>query len=125
VESGHVVDFKGKPLAINVPENSTLRIVTVGAEMDEGVSDGMYTKNGSSVDREGDKTGDGVLPDISGILDTEAPLPEYRDKVEDSIQFLTTYDRNDAIGMIAREFDARNNFGIGDHHDCSESTGEE
>ena len=65
-----------------------------------------------------------MLFDISGILDIEAPLPEYKDKVEDSVQLLRTYDRNDAIGIIAREFDVRNSFGIGDHYDCSESTGE-
>ena len=124
VESGQAINFKGKSLALEVPENSTLRIITVGAELDEGVIDGNYKNNGSSVDVGGHEAADGVLPDISGILDTEAPLPEYKDKAEDSIQFLTTYDRNDAIGMIATEYDASNNFGICDHFDCSESTGE-
>jgi hypothetical protein len=124
VESGQAIDFKGKSLAIDLPENSTLRIATVGAELDEGSTDGMRKNNQTGMDRRGDDSGEGVLPDISGILDTEIPLPEYRDKVENSVQFLTTYDRNDAIGIITREFDARNNFGIGDHYDCSESTGE-
>lgn len=50
--------------------------------------------------------------------DIEAPLPEYKDKIEDSVRFLTTYDRNDAIGIIVREFDASNSFGIGHHYDC-------
>jgi hypothetical protein len=124
VESGQAIDFKGKSLAIDLPENSTLRIATGGAELDEGATDGMRKNNQTGMDRRGDDSGEGVLPDISGILDTQTPLPEYRDKVESSVQFLTTYDRNDAIGIITREFDARNNFGIGDHYDCSESTGE-
>jgi hypothetical protein len=123
-ESGQVINFKDKSIALEVPENSTLRIVTVGAELDEGVIDSKYKFNGSSIDVAGQAASDGVLPDISGILDTEAPLPEYRDKVEDSIQFLTIYDRNDAVGIIASEYDTRNNFGVGDHLQCSESTGE-
>lgn len=123
-ESGQAINFKGKSIALEVPENSTLRIVTVGAELDEGVIDREYKSNESSVDVAGQAASNGVLPDISGILDTEAPLPEYRDKVEDSIQFLTTYDRNDAVGIIATEYDTRNNFGVGDHLQCSESTGE-
>jgi hypothetical protein len=124
VERGQVINFHDKSLAIDVPNNSTLRIMTVGAELDEGAIDGKYKNNGSVMELRGVETNDGVLPDISGILDTEAPLPEYKDKAEDSIQFLTTYDRNDAIGMIAKEYDARSNFGIGDHIECSESTGE-
>jgi hypothetical protein len=123
-ESGQAINFKGKSITLEVPENSTLRIVTVGAELDEGVIDSKYKVNGPSVDVAGQTASDGVLPDISGILNTEAPLPEYRDKVEDSIQFLTTYDRNDAVGIIASEYDTRNNFGVGDHLQCSESTGE-
>ena len=123
-ESSQAINFKGKSIALEVPENSTLRIVTVGAELDEGVIDSKYKVNGSSVDVAGQGASDGVLPDISGILDSEVPLPEYRDKVEDSIQFLTTYDRNDAVGIIATEYDTRNNFGVGDHLQCSESTGE-
>ena len=125
VNSGQAIDFKGKSLAIDLPENSTLRIATVGAELDEGgATDDMRKNNQTGMDGRGVDSGEGVLPDISGILDTQTPLPEYRDKVENSVQFLTTYDRNDAIGIITREFDARNNFGIGDHYDCSESTGE-
>ena len=124
VESGQVIDFNDKSVTIDVPENGSLRIATVGAEMDDGDIGGRNKNNHSTVYGGGDGTSEAVLLDISGILDIEAPLPEYKDKVEDSVQFLTTYDRNDAIGIIAREFDARNNFGIGDHYDCSESTGE-
>jgi hypothetical protein len=124
VESGQVIDFNDKSVTIDVPENGSLRIATVGAEMDDGDIGGRNKNNQSTVYGGGDGTSETVLLDISGILDIEAPLPEYKDKVEDSVQFLTAYDRNDAIGIIAREFDARNSFGIGDHYDCSESTGE-
>ena len=124
VESGQVIDFNDKSVTIDVPENGSLRIATVGAEMDDGDISGRNKNNHSSVSGGGDGTSEAVLFDISGILDIEAPLPEYKDKVEDSVQLLTTYDRNDAIGIIAREFDVRNSFGIGDHYDCSESTGE-
>jgi hypothetical protein len=124
VEGGQVIDFNDKSITVDVPENGSLRIATVGAEMDEGDINGRNKNNHSSVSGGEDVTSEAVLPDISGLLDIEAPLPEYKDKVEDSVQFLTTYDRNDAIGIIAREFDARNIFGIGDHYDCSESTGE-
>lgn len=122
VESGKQIDFNDKSIIINVPENSTLRIVSVGVELDEGVIDNEYKNNMSSSLTERDNTG--ILPDISGVLDTNSPLPEYRNKVEDSVQFLTTYDRNDAVGIIVVEYDARSNFGIGDHSVCSESTGE-
>ena len=54
--------------------------------MRELLTAGIKT-SGSSVDVAGHESGDGVLPDISGILDTQTPLPEYKDKVEDSIQF--------------------------------------
>lgn len=124
VEGGQVIDFNSKSITIDVPENGSLRIVTVEAEIDEGDIDGLNKNAQSSAYGGGDVTSEGVLPDISGILDVTAPLPEYRDKVEDSIQLLTTYDRNDAIGIIAREFDVWNNFGVGHHYDCSESTGE-
>ena len=124
VESGQVIDFNDKSVTIEVPENGSLRIATVGAEMDDGDIGGRNKNNQSTVYGGGDGTSEAVLFDISGILDIEAPLPEYKDKFEDSVQLLTTYDRNDAIGIIAREFDVRNSFGIGDHYDCSESTGE-
>ncbi|HZD35642.1 MAG TPA: hypothetical protein VE130_10590 [Nitrososphaeraceae archaeon] len=122
VESGERIDFKDKSIVIDVLENSTLRIVSVGVELDDGVIDGEYKNNMSGAYTEGDNTG--ILPDITGILDTESPLPEYRNKLEDSVQFLTIYDRNDAIGIIVAEYNARSNFGIGDHSVCSESTGE-
>ena len=111
VESGQVIDFNDKSVTIDVPENGSLRIATVGAEM--GDFGGRNKNNQSTVYGGGDGTSEAVLLDISGILDIEAPLPEYKDKIEDSVQFLTTYDRNDAIGIIVREFDASNSFGIG------------
>lgn len=124
VERGQEIDFRGKSIVTDVLENGSLRIVTVGIELDDGVIDSTYKNDGSSPSAVGDKTGDGLLPDISGILDTESPLPEYKNEVEDSVRFLTTYDRNDAVGIIVMEYDARSNFGIGDHSVCSESSGE-
>jgi hypothetical protein len=94
VEGGQVIDFNDKSITLDVPENGSLRIATVGAEMDQGDIDARNKNNHSSVSGGGDDTSEAVLPDISGILDIEAPLPEYKDKVEDSVQFLTTYDRN-------------------------------
>ena len=47
VERGQIINFNGKSLAIDVPNNGTLRIVTVGAELDEGAIDGKYKNNGS------------------------------------------------------------------------------
>jgi hypothetical protein len=94
VEGGQVIDFNDKSITVDVPENGSLRIATVGAEMDQGDIDARNKNNHSSVSGGGDDTSEAVLPDISGILDIEAPLPEYKDKVEDSVQFLTTYDRN-------------------------------
>lgn len=120
VERGQEIDFRGKSIVTDVPENGSLRIVTVGIELDDGVIDSTYKNDGAV----GDTTSDGLLPDISGILDTESPLPEYKNEVEDSVRFLTTYDRNDAVGIIVMEYDARSNFGIGDHSVCSESSGE-
>lgn len=122
VESGQVIEFTDQTVAIDIPNNSSLRILTLGFEIDDKnaylkdvIQSGLNASNSVMA---------GQLPDLSGILDINAPLQEYRERAEDAVQSLTTYDRNDAIGVIAREFDSRNNFGIGNHFDCSESSGE-
>src|ERR671916_195560 len=35
-----------------------------------------------------------------------------------------TFSRNDVIGIVAKEYNAKNNFGIGRHDECSQSVGE-
>jgi hypothetical protein len=111
VESGQTVVFpKGdKSMNIQIMDNQTLRIVTLGIEYDSKTD---QLKN--------------YLPNISSILDTDnVPLSEDKDKSRFAIEPLTAFDRNDAIGIIAKEFTAKDNFGIGLNHDyCSESSGE-
>ena len=111
VESGLTVVFpKGEKFTnIQIMDNQTLRIVTLGIEYDSKTD---QIKN--------------YLPDISSILDNDnVPLSEDKDKSRFGIEPFTAFDRNDAIGIIAKEFTAKDDFGIGLNHDyCSESSGE-
>ena len=105
VSTGETIIFREKNINVTVPENGTLRIVTVGAEFDIDLDD--------------------TLPNISGILDKDLPFLDYSDKAKDSIESIINFDRNDAIGIIAKEYSAENNFGIGSYDECSESIDEE
>ena len=89
--------------------NENLRIITLGIEYDSKTD---QLKN--------------YLPDISTILDNEdVPLSEDKDKSRFAVEPFTAFDKNDAIGIIAKEFTAKDNFGKGLKHDyCSESSGE-
>lgn len=104
VSTGETVIFREKNINVTIPENGTLRIVTVGAEFDIDLDD--------------------TLPNISGILDNDLPFLDYSDKAKDSIESIINFDRNDAIGIIAKEYSAENNFGIGSYDECSESIDE-
>lgn len=104
VSTGETIIFREKNINVTVPENGTLRIVTVGAEFDIDLDD--------------------TLPNISGILDKDLPFLDYSDKAKDSIESIINFDRNDAIGIIAKEYSAENNFGIGNYDECSESIDE-
>ena len=85
LESGKTVLFsKGeKFLNIQIMKNDTLRLVTLGIEYDSRTD---QLKN--------------YLPDISSILDNEVPLSEDKDRSRFSVEPLTAFDRNDAIGII-------------------------
>lgn len=102
VETGQTIMLKNKSISLPVSENDTLRIMTVGVEYDEN------TMND--------------LPNISGILDNGLSLTEYKSKSENSIAPFIAMDRNDAVGIVIMEFSADNDFGIGNHDDCSESS---
>ena len=105
VSTGETITFREKNINVTIPENGTLRIVTVGAEFDIDLDD--------------------TLPNISGILDKDLPFLDYSDKAKDSIESIINFDRNDAIGIIAKEYSAENNFGIASYDECSESIDEE
>lgn len=110
VESGQNVEFpKGeKFIDLQIPSNENLRIVTLGIEFD------------SKTDQL-----ENYLPDISTILDNGVPLSEDKDKSRFAVEPLTSFDKNDAIGIIAKEFTFKDNFGKDFKHDyCSESSGE-
>ena len=64
------------------------------------------------------------MPNITGILDKDLPISGYSDEVRNSIEHIIAFDRNDAIGTVAKEYGAKNNFGIGQHDECSQSVGE-
>lgn len=104
VNTGQTVQFREKDVSVTIPANGTLRIVTVGVEFDIDSQDN--------------------LPNIAGILDNALPLSDYSDEAENSIEHLIVFDRNDAIGIVAKEYSAENNFGIGQHDECSQSVGE-
>jgi hypothetical protein len=104
VNTGQTVTFRDISANVTILANETLRIVTVGVEFDIDSQDN--------------------LPNITGILDRDLPLSDYSDEVKNSIEHLITFDRNDAIGIVAKEYNAENNFGIGQHDECSQSVGE-
>ncbi|MGD1836199.1 MAG: hypothetical protein ACPKPY_13060 [Nitrososphaeraceae archaeon] len=108
VESGQVISFDNKKeIKLNLTSNQTLKIMAIGVEFDN-ISD--YKIN--------------ELPNFSGIIKKDSKLSEYRNKMVDGIQYLISLDRNDAIGVLAKEFTVENNFGRGSHNDCSEQNGE-
>lgn len=110
VESGQTVVFPKEEKSVNVQvtENENLRIITLGIEYDS-ITDQL--KN--------------YLPDISNILDDKVPLSEDKDKSRFGVEPLTAFDKNDAIGIIAKEFTVKDNFGKNlKHNYCSESSGE-
>lgn len=110
VESGQTVVFpKGeKSVNVQVSDNENLRIITLGIEYDSKTD---QLQN--------------YLPDISNILDDRVPLSEDKDKSRFGVEPLTAFDKNDAIGIIAKEFTVKDNFGKNFKHDyCSESSGE-
>ncbi len=104
VNTGQTVTFSGKDANVTIPTNGTLRIVTVGVEFDIDHQDN--------------------LPNIAGILDKDLPISDYSDEAESSTNHLIVFDRNDAIGIVAKEYSAKVNFGIGQHDECSQSVGE-
>jgi hypothetical protein len=104
VNAGQTVSFSDKDINVTVPANGTLRIITVGVEFDIDIQES--------------------LPNITGVLDEDLPISDYMDEAENSIEHLVTFDRNDAIGIVAKEYNAQNNFGIGQHDECSQSVGE-
>ncbi|HYO05917.1 MAG TPA: hypothetical protein VER14_02910 [Phototrophicaceae bacterium] len=104
VNTGQTVTFSGKDANVTIPSNGTLRIVTVGVEFDIDHQDN--------------------LPNISGILDKDLPISDYSDEAESSTNHLIVFDRNDAIGIVSKEYSAEVNFGIGQHDECSQSVGE-
>jgi hypothetical protein len=110
VESGQKIVFpKGeKFINLQIKSNENLRIITLGIEYDSKTD---QLKN--------------YLPDISTIVDNGEPLSEDKDKSRFAVEPLTAFDKNDAIGIIAKEFTVKDNFGKDFKHDyCSESSGE-
>jgi hypothetical protein len=102
--TGEIVTFTEKDVNVTIPANETLRIVTVGVEFDIDYEDN--------------------LPNITGILDKDLPLSDYSEEAESSTEHLIVFDRNDAIGIVAKEYSIKNNFGIGQHDECSQYVGE-
>jgi len=110
VESGQTVVFPEGEKSVNlqVSDNENLRIITLGIEYDSKTD---QLKN--------------YLPDISNILDDKVPLSEDKDKSRFAVEPLIAFDKNDAIGIIAKEFTVKDDFGKNSKHDyCSESSGE-
>lgn len=122
------VGFRNKGITLNIPANESIRIVTAGFEQDSPQNI--------------------VLPDISNELKQAIPtvqVSEYYDlKGEyagigggggrnisynvsgsevavayDIASKIMPYNTDDAIGIVSKEYSLEDNFGIGQHHDCS------
>ena len=101
VNNGDIINFTNKSTFITVPANGTLRIIIAGVEFDDN-----RIKN---------------LTDFSGLLiNDELSFTEYVDEAANGIISLVGFDMNDLLGTIAKEYLADNNFGIGQHDDCSQ-----
>src|SRR5919112_957019 len=63
VSTGETIFFREKNINVTIPENGTLRIVTVGAEFDIDLDD--------------------TLPNISGILDKDLPFLDCSESIDE------------------------------------------
>ncbi len=100
VDNGETINFtENNSVVVGIPQNGSLRLVTVGFESDLGFES---------------------LPNISAQLDNDIPYPLYVIRAQDLVQSFTLYDANDPNGFVTKQFTAAENFGIGNHRDCSE-----
>ncbi len=99
IDNGQTVSFSNNNTAVvSIPQNGSLRIITVGFENDRGSES---------------------LPDISSQLGKDIRYEIYVFRAQDIIESLTVFDANDPNGFVSRQFTALDDFGIGDHRDCS------
>lgn len=102
VDDGDLIHLNSNnTVVVNVPdnENGVLRIATLGFEDDVGYEDLQ------------------IFPEL---MDTYTSLPEYTDRVQQSITPLTTGYVNDPLGYVVAQFTREDNFGVGSHGICSD-----
>lgn len=100
VDNGETINFtQNNSVVVSVPQNGSLRLVTVGFESDLGFES---------------------LPDISTQLTNDIPYDLYVIRAQDLVESFTLFDANDPNGFVTKQFTAAENFGVGQHRDCSE-----
>ena len=89
---------------VEIPETGTRRLITTGIEQDS-----------ESVE----------IPDITNITGTVNGVPFIEDAaavanaVRNIIALVSSSDKNDKLGILAKDFEDINNFGVGEHQDYS------
>ncbi|MGH9984035.1 MAG: hypothetical protein ACRD8W_08770 [Nitrososphaeraceae archaeon] len=99
IDNGQTVSFSNNnTAAVRIPQNGSLRIITVGYENDRGSES---------------------LPDISSQLGKDIKYEIYVFRAQDLVESLTVFGANDPNGFVSRQFTALDDFGVGDHRDCA------
>lgn len=107
VENGDKVNFVNKEITANIPSNGTLRLVSAGFEQDSENT---------------------ILPDISDELKDAIPSIGIGGinlggsniaGMYNIAKKIVTYDKDDPIGIISKEYPSESNFGVGEHIDCA------
>lgn len=100
VNDGETVQLTENNVAtVSVPQNGEIRIVTAGFENDIGYE---------------------PLPIIAPILETEIPFDQYTARAQAVVADYVLAEANDLQGFVEKRYTAAENFGVGQHSDCSE-----
>jgi hypothetical protein len=105
----------GRSIAINTAENGTLRIVTAGYDED------FEHITLPDISPELRELGSPISINVGGNsgVAIKAGIGDFLAGAYDLSQKIIKYDKNDAIGVIAKAYSTENNFGVGRHIDCS------
>lgn len=102
IEGNTVYSLDNKSIDVEVAENGTLRMVSTGIELDAA-----------------------NIPDISNLTKAVSGIPYARDvaAAADAVRYIvaTIAEQNDhdPLGIVAKDFEYLNGFGIGNHQDAS------
>jgi hypothetical protein len=104
VYNNRTYPLDNKSIDIEIPENGTITLASVGIERDSESAE---------------------IPDISNITSAVKGVPYLGDAAaianaaRNVIAYAVALDKNDELGILTKDFNAINNFGVGSHYDSS------